>query len=287
MSQERWSEIPSEWEDARKSLLEKALDIRENCMDLSDEELVLISKIYAILFFFADGKGGKVREQAHYRERLDEIGYELDFRCRTSCTLEQQASLLDAVSNFKRIWLCFDEDYYKRLMQGFVRGVIQAMPGVDYHILQVALRLLQLPPLTECIDDDKAYGGRRYRFCIGEELFRTTLRSWAETQNDDGSWTGVQAEEAYGRIVILGWDFGSMQQVDNCRLTMLGFNYYCTTPCHTPRELYPKYRAYSFRRGLPSRVASASIMQQALDMLKSTKLTLAEKLYLYHIVLSW
>lgn len=282
--EEETDKLPDAWKHLRADLTEKVLELQDDCMDLSDEELFLLSEMYAGLFFFVDEKGIRIRERKCYQERLDELEDELDYRCRTTDGLGKQALLLGAVSDFSRIWPYFDEEFYKDLMQRFVKNV-ESAPEVDYTVLHMALHLLQLEPLTKCVFDEDACGCRRYEFSVGEDLFKSTLRSWAKTQNTDGSWTGVPADEAYGRIVIVGQDFGSMSEVDNYRLTLLGYNHYCTTPCHTPQELYDKYKAYSYKRRLSPAKLSVPIMQQTMTMLKSPKLTLEERLYLYNIVL--
>lgn len=83
------NENSPEWKKLRAGLAGKALEIGDDCMDLSDEELVLLSKLYAILFFFTDEKGERFRENESYQQWLNEIGDELDYRCRTADNLNE------------------------------------------------------------------------------------------------------------------------------------------------------------------------------------------------------
>lgn len=276
---------PDGWEQLRTTVAARALQLTDDCAALSDEALILLARLYAALYFFVDDHGRRTRDDATCQEMLDEIGEELDYRCRTVQTLHRQGPLLEAASAYSRIWPWFDEASSLHLQQTFIAKVASA-PEVPCTVLHAALLLLQREPLTVCVPDDDACGGRRYVFSTGEKLFRSTLHAWADAQLADGSWPGVTAAEAYGRIAVVGADFGSMYEVDNYRLTIAAYNHYCTTPCHTPADLYAKHRAWSLQRRLTSARMSVPIMRQTRELLQSSPQSLPARLCLYNIVMS-
>lgn len=112
-----------------------------------------------------------------------------------------------------------------------------------------------------------------------------TIRSWATTQNKDGSWPGVSADEAYRRIRVLGNIAYKVADVDKDRITFLAYNYYSQTSCTTAKELYSKYMAYETKYRRPDEEAPSFAHRQAIAMLQSESLPLADRLLLNDFLL--
>lgn len=120
---------------------------------------------------------------------------------------------------------------------------------------------------------------------LGSNSDDNTIRSWAITQNKNGSWTGVSADEAYRRIRVLGNIAYKVTDVDKDRITFLAYSYYSQVPCTTAKELHAKFMAYETKYRRPDEEAPTFAHRQAIAMLQSESLPLADRLLLYDILL--
>lgn len=191
---------------------------------------------------------------------LDKIQDQLLSRIAKSTDLSEQSMIFATLC--KRSWI----DKYELTDDIVVtkerfNSEVQNTENVDYHILHIALQL--------SINN----------FC------ENTLRSWANTQNADGSWTDVSADEAYGRIRVIGDTANSIEGIDKDRITFLAYNYYSPTPCTTVKELHAKFMAYETKYRRYDEQSPAFIHRQAIAILQQESLSLADCLLLYDILL--
>lgn len=243
---------------------------------LTTEELEFLTHILMSMYlreiWFHEG----FVNEGQLEERLFRIGEELYNRMRSAIDPYEKAKLFFAADDLSRI----DEQVngYKDFIKSFVCEVMSS-PTIAYPILHASLEALLSEPLTRVVLDNN---GRRYQFTVGEDFFQKNLQQWASTQNIDGSWTGITAEEAYGRICVIGHDFGSVKGIDNDHITNLAYDYYSQAPCQTPKQLYAQFDAYRSKWG--NEYNYKDFIAQAKQMLHSDSLMLADRLRLLYIL---
>lgn len=258
-----------------KNVADDALSIKDYTA-LATEEIFLLSRILTNLYLqealFHDG----IASEALFETCLDKLGEIVSSRMKKATDLNEKAILFNAANELSRA----DTEItgFKEFVSHFVNEVISAQ-NVDYSILHVALDALQSEPLTEVIEDSK---GRRNHFSTGKDFFETTLQQWASTQNTNGSWPDVSADEAYGRIRIIGHDFGSVKGVDNRYVIDMAYDFYSQTPSHTPIELYEQFTTYKSKWG--NNRNDKDFKVQAMQMLHAEPLPLADRLRLQYIL---
>lgn len=258
-----------------KKVAEEVLSIK-GYASLSSEEIELLSyiltNIYLQEILFHDG----LASEAQLEERIDELSDVVSERIQKATALHEKAMLFNAAFDLSRADAEIAD--YKERVSLFVSEVMSA-PNVAYPILHAAIDALQNEPLTQVIWDSK---GRRSQFSIGEDFFETTLQRWATTQNADGSWPNVSADEAYGRISVIGHDYGSVKGVDNRYVTDIAYGFYSQTPCNTPKQLHAQFTAYKSKWG--NNRNDKSFKVQAMQLLHANPLPLADCLRLLYIL---
>lgn len=248
---------------------------------LSTEALAHLSEILAGMYFFHSDIE-MVCSLDHYNSCLDGVKSELLSRLGKSADLAEQSTIFSSLCEMARVSVYkFTDDVIAKEKEFISR--VQSTKDIDYHILHIALLLLRRIPLANSKPD--GYGNISYTFTLRQDFYAQTLRSWATSQNKDGSWTGISADEAFGRIVVIASDCGAIKDIDSDRLTYLAYSHYSPTPCTTPKELYAKFMACDTKYRRPEENSPAVIHRQAIAMLDSESLSLADRLLLYNIIL--
>lgn len=265
-----------EQETLKKKALEEVLSI-QNYATLSTEELELLSHILINIYqekrlFHVEMENGDMIE-----ERLGRIGEELSARMKKATDLYEKALLFYVADNISMATM--EAAGYEEFAKGFVSEVMSTS-DVAYPLLHAALIALQSEPLTQVMWNEK---GRSIQFSMGEDFFQNTIRQWASTQQTNGSWTDVSAVEAYGRICVIGTDFGSVKDVDNGYITNTAYDYYSKTPSQSPKQLYMQFKAYKTKWGKKNK--DNDFIVQAIQILHSDSLMLADRLRLLYITL--
>jgi len=269
-----------EYEAWQQKIYREVLGIRDYDK-LSAEALAHLSEILAGMYFFHSDIE-MVCSLDHYNSCLDGVKSELLSRLGKSADLAEQSTIFFSLCEMARVSIYkFTDDVIAKEKEFINR--VQSTKDIDYHILHIALLLLRRIPLADSKPD--GHGNISYTFTLRQDFYEQTLRSWATSQNKDGLWTGISADEAFGRIVVIGGDCGAINDIDSDRLTYLAYNHYSPTPCTTPKELYAKFMACDTKYRRPEENSPAVIHRQAIAMLDSESLSLADRLLLYNIIL--
>lgn len=270
-----------DYTDERKVLISK---IEDEVLGIGEYEKLSAEELSALAPLLTSISRNPSNDKKS-QQRLKDMSEELAFRIGKENSIDEQASLLRAISEIRLTGKFPYDDTHLHHAKRFINKVRKTADAIDYRTVHTALEILQTEPLTQCVIDDDSHGYSRYKYSVGKTFYQSTLRQWAATQNADGSWTGISADEAFGRMAIVGMDFGSMEDVDNARVTMLGYNHYFCAPCDTPRNLHAKHLAHLHRRDRSIDYNRDAVIRQAMTMLESQTLTLADRLLLYDIIL--
>lgn len=255
----------------------------EGCTGMTAEALSAYARLMAAIYMEAYLSDSGLCEDSSFLKSLGGLCAELRRRVEISFSLADRAWLAAGLHELARTKLFPLQDV---LEQADRRLVSEVMPAeADYRTTSVVLHVLEREPLTRCVRDDSAGGGRRYEFSIGGDYFNATLKAWAASQRTDGSWPGVGAEEAFCRIWVIGGDFGSLPQLDNGRVCGSAYACYAQRPSATPHALMAQYRACTARWGHTATDRElARFVEAACLCLDDQTLSPAEHLHMQYLV---
>lgn len=282
-----------------KEILNEIQDIREP-LTLSAEELAALCRLYVFLFMqsaFQETTDGETPlcENRRFRDSLCRLAEAICHRCEITNTPEELAFLCPALFELTRTGLSEYTEERLRFDTKLVESVLAthscqpytAASSENYRPLHAALLLLMQEPLTDLSFDRTAPGFRRYNFTLAPDLLRDTLTDWAKTQNPDGSWSGIPLREAFSRIYIIETDFGSVEGIDNKRISDAACEYYSTQSITSGEELALLYQTYSCRwLAEPDSIRLQHFVSKAQEMLSNPALSLTSRLSLQYTLLA-
>lgn len=117
------------------------------------------------------------------------------------------------------------------------------------------------------------------------KMLARSLQAYADSQNADGSWTGVHAEEAFERIYVVSQYSCMVEDINPVRTVSVAYAYYSKQPCDTPSLLYAKYKANNCKNKYDEGGEEVGyFFEKAVKMLAKPGLPYSDRLRLQYII---
>lgn len=262
---------------------------------LSAKELLLLCQLLSRVCWFpsSDKEGSPhVCEKKSVQVKLERITDVVINRCGSTKDLLEYAYLLKAIHLLNHVPFTFIEgdsiDLDGRIVEEVLRN-----PDCDFRILHTMFYAINngILPIADDMDSDAEETESedrtdRYDFEGADDLLIKSLHSYEDSQNIDGSWSGISAEEAYSRISVVSLYANFVENINPIRIVSTAYAHYAQQPCTTPTLLLAKYEAngdkYKYDK---SGNEQSYFFEKASEMLASPCLAYADSLRLQYILL--